>query len=362
MRVLFALPGLHLVNRGAEVAFESVARQLALAGDDVVVIGSGRERAGEPYEFRRARSLPRDRFDRWPKLPLLRSDYMYEELTFGPGLASAYRAREFDVTLTCGFPYSHWIMRAKKRRQRPAHVFVTQNSDWPAFRQGGEFRLFSCDGLVCINPVYERRQRDRWRTALIPNGVDADRFLLGDGDRARFGLPEDAPIVLMASALIPTKRVIEGMRAVAAVPDAMFVVAGDGALRGEIDELGAQLLPGRFRRLSVAREDMPALYRSANVFLHMTLDEPFGNVYVEALASGLPVVAHDAEVTRWICGEDEALVDTTNPAAVTAAIVESLDRRAAARSARSDRARREFSWVRVGGLYRDFLGQVVADR
>ena len=44
---------------------------------------------------------------------------------------------------------------------------MTQNGDWPAFRTGGECRFFSCDGLVCINPVYERNHRDRWRTALI---------------------------------------------------------------------------------------------------------------------------------------------------------------------------------------------------
>ena len=42
---------------------------------------------------------------------------------------------------------------------------------------------------------------------------------------------------------------------------------------------------------------MPGLYRSAEVLLHMSVDEPFGNIYVEALASGLPVVTHDGSST-----------------------------------------------------------------
>jgi glycosyltransferase involved in cell wall biosynthesis len=362
VRVLFALPGLHRVNRGAEVAFESVAHHLAASGEDVVVIGSGRERAGEPYTFRHAPAANRERFERWPKVPFLRSDYMYEELTFAPGLLRSYRGRDFDVTLTCGFPYTHWVLRGKRRRGRPAHVYVTQNGDWPAFRHRSEYRFFSCDGLVCINPVYERHHRERWRTALIPNGVDPDRFFPGASERARFGIPAAAPVVLMVSALIPSKRVVEGVRAVAAIPDAVLIVAGDGAQRQELDALAEQLMPGRFIRRSVPRDDMPALYRSADVFLHLTLDEPFGNVYAEAMASGLGVVAHDTEVTRWICGEQETLVDTTGSRRVTEALVDALARTGEDVAERVDRTRRLFSWGAVATQYRTFLTDVVEGR
>ena len=360
MRILFALPGLHRVNRGAEVAFEAVARHLAEEGEDVIVVGSGRPRDGEPYEFRHAPAIGRERFERWPEVPLGRSDYMYEELTFAPGLARAYKAREVDVTLTCGFPYAQWVLRAKRRAHRPAHVFVTQNGDWPAFRTGGECRFFSCDGLVCINPVYERNHRDRWRTALIPNGVDPDRFTPGPSCRSHFGIPASAPVILMVSALIPTKRVADGVRAAAAIPDAVLVVAGDGAQRDEIDALAAELMPGRFVRRAVPRDDMPALYRCADVFLHLTLDEPFGNVYAEAMATGLPVVAHDTEVTRWICGDDGTLVDSTDLARVTAALKGVLSDGPGDVAARLERTRTLFAWRSVARQYRDFLGEVVA--
>src|SRR4029077_19427559 len=123
-----------------------------------------------------------------------------------------------------------------------------------------------------------------------------------------FGLPEKGVIVLMVSALVESKRVLEGMRVVARIPDAMLVVAGDGPLRDQFDALGNELMPGRFRRLLLPSEQMPDLYRSADAFLHPTLHESFGNVYVEAMAVGLPVVAHDYEVTRWIFGDHPNLV------------------------------------------------------
>ena len=99
VRILFALPGLHRVHRGAEVAFESIAHEIGLAGsDDVVLMGSGKPRDDRAYRFQHVPCVPRERFERMPKLPLLRSEYMYEELTFAAGLALA---RPKGVDLTC---------------------------------------------------------------------------------------------------------------------------------------------------------------------------------------------------------------------------------------------------------------------
>ncbi|MDX1565251.1 MAG: hypothetical protein R3236_07595, partial [Phycisphaeraceae bacterium] len=106
LRVLFALSGLHRVRRGAETAFESIAEHLARRSDvQVTLIGSGPSSAGGRYRYRRARSVGRHAFEAWPKLPMLRSEGMYEELTFAPQLARAYRPSEFDVTVACTFPY-----------------------------------------------------------------------------------------------------------------------------------------------------------------------------------------------------------------------------------------------------------------
>ena len=114
----------------------------------------------------------------------------------------------------------------------------------------------------------------------------------------------------MVSALEEGKRVLEAMRAMAEVPDAYLVVAGDGHLRDEVDKLAAEMLPGRFFRRTFSHDQMPDVYRSADLFLHTKIQESFGNVYVEALSCGIPIVAHDDEVTRWILGEHAVLVDT----------------------------------------------------
>ncbi|WP_222949897.1 hypothetical protein [Sphingomonas sediminicola] len=52
MRILFALPGLHRFGRGAEVVFESIAQQIAAAGNhQVTLVGSGEVRPGRAYDF-----------------------------------------------------------------------------------------------------------------------------------------------------------------------------------------------------------------------------------------------------------------------------------------------------------------------
>src|SRR5262245_38132223 len=127
MRVLFALPGFHRYNRGAEVALISVAEELAKAGDAVTLIGSGLGAEGLPYRMLTAPSIRREHFETFPKFPPLRSDYAYEELTFVPGLLRRYRPRDYDVTLTCNYPFTNWILRRPAiAGARPAHVFVTE--------------------------------------------------------------------------------------------------------------------------------------------------------------------------------------------------------------------------------------------
>lgn len=363
MRIAFLLPGIHRVQRGAEVAFESVASEIARLGhDEVTVFGSGPERPERPYSYVRSPMLTRERFERFPSFPPFRTEYIYEEAAWALTTLPKYRPGQFDVTLTCSFPFTHWLAtRWPPLGERPAHVFVTQNGDHPALSDRREYRSFRCDGLVCTNPVYLERQRDRWRSVLIPNGIDPDHFAPGSQQRTRFGLPEGVPIVLVVSALVETKRVLEGMSAVAAIPNAHLVVAGDGRLRDEFDALGQRLMPGRFRRFVLPAEAMPDLYRSADVLLHPTLFESFGNIYVEAMSVGLPVVAHDSPVTRWILGDDPGLVDTTDQQQMTDAIVAALEPNHAPSRQRAAEARRRFSWPVIATSYREFLLKVVDD-
>jgi glycosyltransferase involved in cell wall biosynthesis len=361
MRILFALPGLHRVHRGAEVVFESIAGQLALGGqDEVTLIGTGRPDPARPYRFRHVGAVPRERFEGWPSLPLLWHDTMYEDLTFAAGLALGRWRREHDVTVTCSYPYTSWALRSRlPGGHRPPHVFVTQNGDWPAHARHREYRFFSCDGLICTNPEYLARNQARWTCALIPNGFDPARFHPAATERVGLGLPAGRPVVLMVAALIESKRVLEGVEAVAGIPEAFLLVAGDGPLRDRVDRLAAEVLPGRYLRRTFTHEQMPAVYRSADAFLHMALGESFGNVYVEALACGLPVVAHDGPVSRWILEQHGRLVDSDDRAAVRRAVAEALTEGREGGAARAAFAASRFTWAAVAEQYRAFLAQVV---
>ena len=361
LRVAFVLPGLHRVNRGAEVAFESVAGYLARCPEfDVTLIGSGAPRDDHPYRFRHVPCVPRESFERWPTAPLVRTDCMYEELSFAARLLNAYAPQEFDVTVACSYPYTNWVLRGRKAGgRRPAHVYVTQNGDYPCLRTNREFRFFSCDGLVCTNPEYFERQRDRWHSVLIPNGVDLGLFAPGAPDRERLGLPTGRRVALIVSALIPSKRVVEGVRGVAAVKDLDLVVAGDGPLRGEVERCGRELMGERFRRVTLPRSDMPSLYRSADVLVHMSQDEPSANAYLEALATGVPIVTHDRAVTRWTLEDQAVLVDTDREEQVVRGIQSALTLTGPAH-ARSRRAlaERRFSWADISLGYGRFFNAV----
>jgi glycosyltransferase involved in cell wall biosynthesis/GT2 family glycosyltransferase len=361
LRVLIALPGLHRVLRGAETAMEEIARHLVRdCGFEVTLIGSGPNRAHEPYTYRRAACVSRERFERLPSLPFVRDHYMWEELTFAPSLARSYRAGDFDVTMTCGYPYTNWLLRAKGG---PKHVFVTQNGDWMCRSAQREYRYFNCDALVCTNPEYFERHKNHWQSALIANGVDLNRFKPGAAQRSAFGLPNDAPVVLMVSALMPSKRVLDGIRAVAALDGVHLVVAGSGEMRDEVLRTGNELLKDRFHLRSLPREQMPALYRTCDALLHMSIDEPSANAFPEALASGLPIVAHDRPVTRWTLEDQALLVDTTDRASVADGLKAALNMRSPWHlEARRELAARRFSWTSIAQQYAEFLERIVQSR
>ncbi|WP_395622031.1 glycosyltransferase family 4 protein [Sphingomonas daechungensis] len=359
MRILFALPGLHRVDRGAEVAFISVASELAERGDQVTLIGSGPPRANQPYNYVQASLINRERFERWPRLPLFRTETAWEDASFIPGLLKAYNPADFDVTVTCSYPFTNWALRAAGGRNRPAHVFVTQNGDWPAVSNRAEYRFFGCDGLVCINPDYFDRNREAYRCALIPNGVDTKRFHPGTAERGKFELPTDRPVILMVSAMIASKNIDKGIAAVSALPDALLIVAGDGPLRADLKALADERLPGRYRQITVPSADMPALYRSADAVLHLSQDESFGNVYVEAMASGVPIVAYDSPRTRWILGDEGLLGDPNVESSIKEQLAKGLDRSDKDRKRLVERAS-QFEWSAIAGQYRDFFSEVIS--
>ncbi len=367
-RVAMILPGLGRVQRGAETAFLEVARALGRDPEwEVTVFGSG-DQGTDGLSLQRVGCVPRERFERWPKLPCLRTENHYEELSFVLSMfrRKTYQPENFDVVIACSYPYVNWMLQLTGGKKRPKQIFVTQNGDWMCQASSREYRLFRCDGLVCINPFYYERHREHYLSALIPNGVDpSDYRPCSPGEVAPdLGIPRDRSVILMVSALIPEKKVAEAIQAVALVPEAFLVVAGDGPERKEVAAQAATLLPGRHLLLgSLPRSIMPSVYRQADLFLHMHREEPFGIVYLEAAASGLAIVAPDAPIPRWILGESAVYVEPDEPISVAEGLRLALNIASRQRLGTSVRTRvlAEWTWDVQSRRYRDFIDQVLTE-
>lgn len=361
MQIAFVLPGLHRIIRGAEVAFEAIAHELSQYDDcDVTLFGSGQPRSNQPYKFVHVSNVDRKHFEHWPKVPVFRNEYVYEEFIFTLNFLSQYSYKDFDVTITCSYPFLNWILRGKGGNKRPSHIFVTQNSDYPAITNQSEYKFFDCDGLVCTNPEYFEHNKNKWTCELITNGVNTEIFFPGKVNRRQFDLPEDVPTVLMVSALIPSKRISEGIKAIAQTEDLHLVICGDGPERENIRRLGEELLSQRFHWRKLNHTQMPDMYRTADAFMHLSLDEPFGNVYLEALATGLPIVSHNRDVTRWITEDTAILVDTEDSSQILAGLQSALHQRTDKDVlARRALVERRFKWSHIGSLYYSFIKQIV---
>ena len=138
-------------------------------------------------------------------------------------------------------------------------------------------------------------QQGFMRTEVVGRGVDAERFspLRASVElRARWGVNESSPVLLYVGRLASEKNVPLAFRAFEAarsrLPGVRFVVVGDGPLREKLArEHPEAIFAGPQRGAELAK-----YYASADIFLFPSLTETFGNVTLEALASGLLVVAY----------------------------------------------------------------------
>lgn len=135
---------------------------------------------------------------------------------------------------------------------------------------------------------------------LVPNGVDLDRFRIAKRSiaRATLGVPPSVPLVIVVGHLIERKDPILALESFAAgaPEDAQLVFIGRGALEGALRERVKEL--GLKERVTLLGEVQPtrlaSWYNAANLLLLTSKREGRPNVVLEALGSGLPVLATEA--------------------------------------------------------------------
>lgn len=164
----------------------------------------------------------------------------------------------------------------------------------------GYLRRFHAHAARTLVPTEQTRERlsalGFARLALVPRGVDTGRYSPVRRNpvlRQVWGAEGDAPVALYVGRVAPEKNVPLAMRAFAALrrvePRARLVVVGDGPARRRLEQgQSGAVFTGTLRGETLAEH-----YASSDVFLFPSFTETFGNVVLEAMASGLAVVAFD---------------------------------------------------------------------
>jgi len=359
MRVAMLVRCLAMMRGGGETRHLAWARELTALGAEVDII------AGRPLIV----GGPRHAIDE-PNVTLLRSPYTRDFV---------YRhqhTRGFGrLTTTVLHADEEWFCRAAwreiaARAQKPDVVHAH------ALYQAARLRVD--DTPVVINVPGEPHARyrrdlqqadalvgDGWAAehlpariglpiARVPKGVDAERFT-PDGPSLREDLHlERRKVVVSVARLVPIKNVRLLVEAIAIVrervPNVHLLIVGDGpertsvrALVGELGLVDCVTFTGQ-----LPHRDTPPCYRTADVFALSSDFDNSPNAVLEAMASGLPVVATDGGGVREFVGVGGGLLVPPGDAAALAKALEryltdaSWARAVGAHNRRTASA--EFSW------------------
>lgn len=188
----------------------------------------------------------------------------------------------------------------------------------------------------------------------IPNGIDLEKFK-PEGPKFSFDL--EAPVILSVGALVWYKYHEKAIEAVSRLSKASLVIVGKGEMQQKLKKLGEQKLGGRFKIISAGYEDMPKIYRSADLFTLPSWNrEAFGLVYLEAMASGIPVVAPDDQSRKEIVGEGGILVDVSNAASYAKALENALQKNW---HNKPRQQAEKFSWIIIDEKYQSLFEKLL---
>jgi glycosyltransferase involved in cell wall biosynthesis len=195
------------------------------------------------------------------------------------------------------------------------HGLFSQNAseelfDW-YLKTSGKWTFNSADVVFCYTKADEERLREYGVTtdvAVVPNGIDTERFT-PEGE-VHEAMP-DGPTVLFVGRLVEGKRPGDALEAFAGVleehPDASMVFVGEGPLRAELESEAESLGVSESVRFlgHLAYDEMPSVYRGADVLVLPSRAEGLPRTVLEAMASGVSVVVSDLDQVRRVvtgCG------------------------------------------------------------
>lgn len=351
---------------GAQTVLDCLARRLTAAGHRAVVVAP---RSREPwddglfgYRVIRHRRPFSKRFGTRLLLPRLLALHRRERFDL-VHCHAAYPQAHVAATLRqlAGLPF---VVRPHGCDILPGDVIRRS----PRLERRMQRAVTAADLVIAqgefLRGVIEEAGVPAERVRVINNGVDVAAFA------AAQPYPHPRPYILGMGSLVPHKGFDLLLRAYAQLPADRpeLLIAGDGPERQRLLDLARELgIAGEVHLLGVVTGDRKvSLYRSATCFVCPSRREPFANVLLESLASGVPAVATDVGGNREIVrhGENGLLCAPESPPALAAAVGRLLADATLAERLRAGAARlvARFDWDAVADRYIDLYREVIAAR
>ncbi|HEX8379455.1 MAG TPA: glycosyltransferase [Allosphingosinicella sp.] len=307
-----------------------------------------------PKEIRNGLAVHRPRFRIWPGLgsggsarslaaavlPLargLRFDVIDAEFFWPDGVAAMHLAAAL------GRPFSI------KARGSDVHLWGRH----PAVAAQILEAARAADGLLAVSGALKSDMAalgtPEEKIRVHHTGVDLDGFRPVDRAQAKRGLGVEGPLIVTPGNLIALKGQRLALEALAGVPGATLLIAGEGPERPALEALIARLgLAPRARLLgSVPPDRMPELLGAADLMLLPSEREGLANVWIEALACGTRLLITDVGGAREVVDRPEAgRLVAREPRAIAAAAREMLA--SPPDPAQVRRSAERFSWERNG--------------
>lgn len=212
------------------------------------------------------------------------------------------------------------------------------------------------------------------RTVTIPNAVDARRISVRrsrEAVRRELGIEQGSPVLVSVGALTwekdPVGQVEIAAEVMRVVPGAVFLLAGDGLLRAEVEAAASSRGIEHALRLLGVREDVPDLLAASDVMLLASSTEGSPAVVIETGLLGLPVVAFAVGGVPELVEEGRTGVlvppgDRRTLAAEVIALLRDPRRRAAMGRQAAERCRTRFEIAAVAPRYLDVYRRAARSR
>ena len=291
------------------MTFGVIARELGRRGHDVRVYRPDREDLPPPEAELLFREVPLPGV-RIPGYPLLRLGWpawgklraawaedrpdLVHVVTEGPlGASAVTTARRMRIPVTSSF-HTNFHAYTSNYGFAVLHRMVL---GWLRRVHNRSCRTFAPTDELCR----ELRAMGFNDMALLSRGIDTECFSpakRSESLRAEWGLEPGDRVVLHVGRMAPEKNYDLLFKIYAAMQKAdsrlKFVLAGDGPLREQLISQHPNCIFAGF----FSREEIGRYYASADIYVHASLTETFGNVLTEAMASGLAVASFDYAAGR----------------------------------------------------------------